>query len=54
MDDNLLFENPEAIDNAIVQMRKHGLVFETEDNLKDDLSCEIKLSSDKKKTTGIL
>ena len=33
-----LIGNQEVIDDSIVQMRKHGLVLKTEDDLKDYLS----------------
>lgn len=49
VDDNLLVGHPEAIDDAIQQMKKHGLILKIEDDLKDYLSCEVQFSEDKKK-----
>jgi histone deacetylase 1/2 len=41
VDDNLLVGHPKAIEDAIQQMKKHGLILKIEDDLKDYLSCEI-------------
>ena len=49
VDDNLLVGYPDAIEDAIQQMKKHGLILKIEDDLKDYLSCKIQFSKDKKK-----
>ena len=48
VDDNLMVGHPKAIEDAIMEMKKFGLVLKIEDNLKDYLSCEIKFSGDRK------
>ena len=40
--------HPKAIKDAIKEMKKFGLVLKIEDDLKDNLSCEIKFSADRK------
>ena len=37
VDDNLLVGHPDAIEDAIQQMKKHGLILKIEDDLKDYL-----------------
>ena len=49
VDDNLLVGHPKAIEDAIQQMKKHGLILKIEDDLKDYLSCEIQFSKDRTK-----
>jgi hypothetical protein len=49
LDDNLLVGHPKAINDAIQQVKKHGLILKIEDDLKDYLSCEIHFSKDKTK-----
>ena len=49
VDDNLLVGHPDAIEDAIQQMKKHGLILKIEDDLKDYFSCKINFSEDKKK-----
>ena len=49
VDDNLIVGHRAAIDDAIKQMKKHGLVLKVEDDLKDYLSCEVQFSKDKTK-----
>jgi hypothetical protein len=49
VDDNLLIGHPKAIEDAIKQMKKHGLILKIEDDLKDYLSCEIQFSKDRTK-----
>jgi hypothetical protein len=49
VDDNLLVGHPKAIEDAIEQMKKHGLILKIENDLKDYLSCEIQFSKDRTK-----
>ena len=49
MDDNLLVGHPAAIEDTIKKMRKNGLILKVEGDLKDYLSCKIKIFKDKKK-----
>ena len=49
MDDNLLIGHPKAIEDAIEQMKKHGFILKIEDDLNDNLSCEIQFSKDRTK-----
>ena len=49
VDDNLLIGHPKAIEDAIEQMKKHGFILKIEDDLNDNLSCEIQFSKDRTK-----
>ena len=49
VDDNLLVGHKKAIEDAVCQIRKAGLVLKIENDLHDYLSCEIIFSEDKKR-----
>ncbi|EJK77615.1 hypothetical protein THAOC_00541 [Thalassiosira oceanica] len=49
VDDNLIIGTPAAIEDTIKQMLKHGLVLKVEDELKDYLSCDIRISKDRRR-----
>ena len=41
VDDNLLVGHPDAIEDAIQQMKKRGIILKIEDDLKEYMSCKI-------------
>ena len=47
VDDNLLIGHPEAIEDAIQGMRKHGFTLKIQNDLRDYLSCEVRFNSNK-------
>ena len=49
VDDSLVIGDPEAIDSAIDDLKKKGLVLKIAGSLKDYLSCEITFSADGKR-----
>ena len=49
VDDNLLVGDAEAIQKTIKDLKVNGLVLKIEDDLKDYLSCEVKILKDKKR-----
>ena len=50
VDDYLMVGNKKAIDDAISALKENGLVLNIKEGLQDYLSCEIKFSTDKKKS----
>ena len=49
IDDNLMIGNSAIIDDAILELKNKGLVLKIMEGLQDYLSCEIKISKDKKR-----
>ena len=48
VDDNLMISDLAAIVEAILALKRNGLVLKIMEGLQDYLSCKIKLSKDKK------